>query len=654
MSGMKLGGLVSGMDTSSLIRQLMEIERQPVYNKEQEVNRLESNKKIWEEVNSKLSALDRNISALKRTATFNSKSTEVSNESVVTATAMTSAARQNYRLTDVVLATPGRTTSSEAMNISDGVKANVAGNSSVEDGNQKFDTGTGVIRGSFKLNGISISVNEDDTIRTVINKINVSPANVKATFDETTNEFKLEQKTAGSARRIEIGAEDTSGFLDAMGLGGQLGTRIENGVNPDHTRAFSEINGAGESFEGLTSGFFTINDYTFEIDASTDSLSTVISRINSSDAGVTAFFDPDTKQVTLTSEEAGGDLELKNDTSGFLKAINVLGEGEESASYEGTGASFKLNGIEFQKSTNSFEINGVNYTLRSETAPGEVVNISVGTDTDRAFNAIKDFINEYNGVVEYLSNQTAVEKPLQGDSMANSLIRRLRANMTNKVEGVESKFSQLALIGIESNSSGSTLTINDNALKAALEENSAEVQKLFANKKGVGRINNEQVAGAGTDYQLAETPSNIDEMEIRVGGVTYSMSNSVNKIITSGEPEPNEVFVDSITGEIKFGTEPTDDVFVDYDYIDEDYAGGIAYRTEAYLRPLTRYSGVLDSQIKSIDNNIRGSRDWMASFEDRLAIREQSLLAQFTAMERAMSQANSQSQWLNAQLAGMQ
>jgi flagellar hook-associated protein 2 len=43
-------------------------------------------------------------------------------------------------------------------------------------------------------------------------------------------------------------------------------------------------------------------------------------------------------------------------------------------------------------------------------------------------------------------------------------------------------------------------------------------------------------------------------------------------------------------------------------------------------------------------------QDSIADWDTRLALRQQSLTQQFTAMETALSQLNSQSSWLNGQI----
>ncbi|MCC6237051.1 MAG: flagellar filament capping protein FliD [Dehalococcoidia bacterium] len=74
-----------------------------------------------------------------------------------------------------------------------------------------------------------------------------------------------------------------------------------------------------------TSGTFEINGTSITFDASVDSLSQVIARINASGAGVTASFDSGTNQFTLTRTANGPDtITLSNTSGNFLEAMNLV------------------------------------------------------------------------------------------------------------------------------------------------------------------------------------------------------------------------------------------------------------------------------------------------------------------------------------------
>jgi len=64
VQGISFDGLASGLNTQEIIEQLMEIERQPIRRYEVQKDQALLEKEIWQEVNTQLSTLDQNMSAL--------------------------------------------------------------------------------------------------------------------------------------------------------------------------------------------------------------------------------------------------------------------------------------------------------------------------------------------------------------------------------------------------------------------------------------------------------------------------------------------------------------------------------------------------------------------------------------------------------------
>ncbi len=87
----------------------------------------------------------------------------------------------------------------------------------VRNDDPNLEHGLSVADGSFQINGVEIAVQAEDSINTVLDRINQSDAGVTATFDAITEKVLLTQKTSGSAQDIVLG-NDTSGFLAAVKL----------------------------------------------------------------------------------------------------------------------------------------------------------------------------------------------------------------------------------------------------------------------------------------------------------------------------------------------------------------------------------------------------------------------------------------------------
>ena len=175
--------------------------------------------------------------------------------------------------------------------------------------------GLDVNSGSFQVNGASISVQETDTINTVLDKINQSDAGVTATFDTASETVLLTQDTPGSAQDIVL-ENDTSGFLAAVKLEGATATP---GQDAESEKTLSEE----EQFASVQSGSITVNSVAIDIDVDTDTLTDVLDRISASAADVTASYNSASERVSVTANDSESQLILDSGATNFFAAVNI-------------------------------------------------------------------------------------------------------------------------------------------------------------------------------------------------------------------------------------------------------------------------------------------------------------------------------------------
>lgn len=172
-----------------------------------------------------------------------------------------------------------------------------------------------VSAGSFEVNGTTINVAADDSVHAVLDAITSSAAGVTAAYDDTTDTITLTNKSVG-ADAITLGA-DTSGFLVATKLSGastSLGTPDERTVAMDQLAAFA----------GVSSGSFQINGVSIALDVTTDSLSDLIDRVNSSSADVLmSYSSSGTGKLSVRSTQKDDQLVISSDTTGLLSTFGV-------------------------------------------------------------------------------------------------------------------------------------------------------------------------------------------------------------------------------------------------------------------------------------------------------------------------------------------
>ncbi|NND58715.1 MAG: hypothetical protein HKN49_00460 [Gammaproteobacteria bacterium] len=176
-----------------------------------------------------------------------------------------------------------------------------------------FDPGESVSAGTFEINGAVIAVADDDTINSVLQKINSSSANVTAVFDQASERVKLTNNQVGSTDIVI--ENDTSGFVSASKLTGSavLGQDREADAVLSSTNRFSAV----------TSGNLRINSNNIAFDVASDSLTDIIQRINDADIGVTATLVSEQK-VSIKADIEGMPLTLDDDGTGLFDALNIV------------------------------------------------------------------------------------------------------------------------------------------------------------------------------------------------------------------------------------------------------------------------------------------------------------------------------------------
>jgi hypothetical protein len=172
--------------------------------------------------------------------------------------------------------------------------------------------GLDITAGSFFVNGEEITVAADDTVNTVLDRINASAAGVTAVYDPATELVSFEHDTDG-ANDITLSG-DTSGFLDAMKLSGA--TVVLGRDSGEQDSPMQEV----DALSSTAAGSITINETEVAIDPSTDSLTDVVDAINAAVPGVSASFDE--TDLTVTIAGSGGTVTLDDGGTGFLG--NVL------------------------------------------------------------------------------------------------------------------------------------------------------------------------------------------------------------------------------------------------------------------------------------------------------------------------------------------
>lgn len=221
--------------------------------------------------------------------------------------------------------------------------------------------GPSIVDGQITINGETISVTTSDSINDVIGRINQSAAGVTATFNAATDSIDFSSDTLGSTGVIDLQG-DTSNFFAATKLDN---INFVSGIDPDTQKAIDQV----AAFGGVSSGNIIINNTEISVDTTVDSLDAVITRINESDAGVTASFDNDSQQFQIESLGEEGRLTVDGNSTGLFAALNLLENNDYSVT-RGNGFSRQRSYRIADSFTNVFDdLNDVFRNSESASAP---------------------------------------------------------------------------------------------------------------------------------------------------------------------------------------------------------------------------------------------------------------------------------------------
>ncbi|MGD6776480.1 flagellar hook-associated protein 2 [Sutcliffiella horikoshii] len=287
---------------------------------------------------------------------------------------------------------------------------------------------------------------------------------------------------------------------------------------------------------------------TFKINETT-SMNDLMNEISSSNIGVTAFFDEVNGQLMLTRKNAGnlvgteGKAFIFEEGDFLTDTLNLGGTPEEII---GTDAQLKINGVNTTRKSNTFSVNGVTFTLHGD-MNGESATVGIRSDSDKTFNAIKDYITKYNELIEKINGKTGEPvyrdyKPLsdeekealsekqveqweekarsgllRNDSILSSGLGKMRSALYESVSGLNGQYDQLAQLGITTSSNyrdKGKLIIDEDKLRAAIANEPNSVMHMFTS-------NGENDTGLGIASKLRDAAeSTISGIEARAGNAT--------------------------------------------------------------------------------------------------------------------------------------
>ncbi len=458
-----VSGLSSGLDTATIISQLMAIERRPLTLLGTRQSTYKSQLDAFSSINTKLASLKSRADSLKTSSTFQVKSSSSSDETVVTAAATSSASIGTSSINVTALASAHKVSS------------------------DPFSSATTALgfSGDIIISGKRIAIGASDSLNTVKSSINSANAGVTATIlnvSSTDNRLVITSKATGTANRIDLIDANTSNLLQSLGL---LNASVTTQNNSDRFTSNTTAVGTLLGLSGTLSGTIQINGKNVSINLSTDSLQNIATAINNAGAGTTA---------SVTSESVGGTTMYKialtgtntyTDSNNILKTLGFVKGVVKNELQAAKDATLTLdNNISVTRSSNTITdlIEGMTLYLKKQ----GTANITVTNDTASVKTSIKDFVTAYNNLISDIGAQFRFDKNkkpqgvLMGDFTLRLIQSKIRNITTSKIGGLSGSISSLAQIGITTNKSDGTLVIDETKLDSAIASKLTDVAGFFS------------------------------------------------------------------------------------------------------------------------------------------------------------------------------
>lgn len=267
MAGTRLSGLMSGMDTESLIAQLMEARKAKVTTVKKQQMKVNVKQDAWKELNTKLKNLQsKYLSNMRFSTAYAKKVTKVSNTNAASVITGEGAVNGVQELEIKEMAKTAYLTGGELTN-AEGGKGSYNALSTMSD--LGLEEG-GKIQITSGGKTVDLDITGETTISDVMNKL--KEAGLNASFDEKNQRLFVSSKTSGAANDFQITALDEGGTkaLSKLGLDEQSAHKVAgqdaeillNGASFKSSTNTFEINGLTITAQEKTDGPVTLSTQT--------------------------------------------------------------------------------------------------------------------------------------------------------------------------------------------------------------------------------------------------------------------------------------------------------------------------------------------------------------------------------------------------------
>jgi len=642
---LNVSGLASGFDWKSMVDQLTNVERAPQQRMRIEQADIKRKNSAFTALKTQLSALKTRSEELKKTDLFDSRKV-VSSDAHLSATADSGTASGDYRFQIYQLAT-----SAKQLGASD-VGAAVGAGTAMSSAGFSIP----VTAGTVTVQGEQITVSTDDSLTTTLAAIKTA---VGGSFDYSISGDKV--TLTDSSNLILGSATDTSNFLQALRLTANGTSSITSsaklgGMDLSKTPATANFTAGA----GAASGSFKINGTTISW-SSTDNITDILDKINSSEASVYANYDPVNDRFLLTNKTEGDMGITVEDVSGdFLSKTKLLSANGGSLD-RGKNLLYKVNDngpLESQTNTidqNSSGIQGLAITATKANGASRISSVdtsgeTITTESSHGYSTGAAVTAYSPGTIPggVSSETTYYVRVLSSNSFSLHTTKADAESGSNSINLTSTQTGDVYFLSNSPKTATVTVQSDTDAIKSSIGQFVAQinkVQSLIASQTAsstdadgkitLGVLAGESLVSMTITGDLRNKAigdvSGLTGTITRLESIGYATSGYSNQISLSDSSTLDTALRENM-GQIKslFTTD----------------THGLATSMYTYLDTLLDDDGAMSTTQTNLTNQVKSIDTQIADHERRVQMNRDSLIRSFVNMEQAQAKINSDMSFL--------
>lgn len=555
----RLSGINSGLDTDAIVKELVSAYSLKTEKYEKQKTTLEWKQDAWKSMNTKIYGFYTNVSNMRYSSAYSLKKATVSDNTKATVTANTDSVTGTQTLNVLQMAQTSYLTGSY-------IGEDVKNTSTLKDLGYKGGATTIKIKTAAmeEDEAVEIQIGADTKISDIMNKL--GEAGLNANFDSSNGRIFLSAKESGAAADFELVADNENAYaaLSVLGL-----NSAENEVE--------HIKRQANEYNKL---------YAEYMNAADDEKAELLKKLNEYSA------------------------EIKKVAAGQTKAEDIVDESKVATKIEGQDAVITLNGVEYTNSTNIFNINGLTIEATGVTGAGKenAITINTSTDNQAIYDKIKDFLTEYNTLINEITKLYNAESAKDYEPLTDE---EREAMSDEQIEKWEGKIKSALLR--RDNTLGGIMNAMINSMSQSYEVNG---QKFSLSSFGISTLG---FLNAAENEQNAYHIDGDEEDE--------NTSGKKDKLMAAIQENPDQVmdFMKQLASNL-------------YTSIDEK------------MKSTSLSSAYKVYNDKEMEREMTDIEKLIAKWEDKIAEQEDAYFKKFSQMEVALSKLQNQTNALTGLL----